>query len=99
MVKKKEKLRRHIPKRTCVGCHEVLSKKELMRIVRTPDGILYDPTGKANGRGAYLHNRRSCWKNAIKGALAKTLRTEIDGKDKIYLEGIMSSLPEKENGK
>jgi predicted RNA-binding protein YlxR (DUF448 family) len=99
VVKKKEKSRRHIPKRTCVGCREVHLKKELMRIVRTPFGILYDPTGKANGRGAYLHNRRSCWKNALKGALAKTLRTDLDEKDMTHLEEIMSSLPEGDNGK
>lgn len=44
-----------IPLRTCVISHEKLPKKELVRIVRTPDGnVIIDETGKANGRGAYL---------------------------------------------
>ena len=98
MVKKQKRRDKHIPQRTCVGCRQVLSKKELMRIIRTPEGIRYDPTGKADGRGAYLHDKRSCWEQALKGVLAKTLRTEMNGKDRDYLLQIMYSLPEEENG-
>ena len=44
-----------IPMRSCVVTHEKLPKKELIRVVRTPDGnVVVDQTGKANGRGAYL---------------------------------------------
>ncbi len=44
-----------IPMRSCVVTHEKLPKKELIRVVRTPDGnVIVDQTGKANGRGAYL---------------------------------------------
>ena len=44
-----------IPMRSCVVTHEKLPKKELIRVVRTPDGnVVVDATGKANGRGAYL---------------------------------------------
>jgi len=44
--------RRHIPQRTCVGCRQVRAKRELIRIVRTPEGrVLIDPTGKKSGRG------------------------------------------------
>lgn len=44
-----------IPMRSCVVTHEKLPKKELVRVVRTPDGnVIVDTTGKANGRGAYL---------------------------------------------
>ena len=44
-----------IPMRSCVVTHEKLPKKELVRVVRTPEGnVIVDPTGKANGRGAYL---------------------------------------------
>ena len=46
-----------IPLRTCVVTHEKLPKKDLLRIVRTPDGIVEaDLTGKKNGRGAYIKN-------------------------------------------
>lgn len=49
-----------IPMRRCVATHEQLPKKELLRIVRTPEGNLeVDVTGRANGRGAYL-KRYSC---------------------------------------
>jgi len=77
MVKKKVGRSKHIPRRTCVGCREVLPKKTLIRIVKGPDGIDVDLTGKAHGRGAYLHNQRSCWERGIKGALDHALRTKL----------------------
>ena len=44
---------RKIPQRQCVGCREMKDKKELLRVVRTPEGsILLDGRGKASGRGA-----------------------------------------------
>jgi len=96
-VKKQKKRNKHFPQRTCVGCLQVLSKRELMRIIRTPEGIRYDPTGKADGRGAYLHAKRSCWERALKGSLAKTLRTEMTEEDRHHLLHIMDSLPKEEN--
>ena len=63
-----------------------------MRIVRTPDGVLLDPTGKADGRGAYLHDKRSCWEQALKGSLAHALKTELTQKDRSQLEEFMSDL-------
>ena len=45
---------RKIPMRTCVVTREKLPKKELVRVVRTADGVIIDTTGKVNGRGAYL---------------------------------------------
>ncbi len=46
---------RKVPKRTCVITRESVEKKDLLRIVRTPEGkVIYDETGKSNGRGAYL---------------------------------------------
>ena len=60
---------RHVPQRTCIACRQEQGKRELIRIVRTPDSrVIADPTGKANGRGAYLHPVRSCWEKALKGA-------------------------------
>jgi uncharacterized protein len=91
-VVKQQKRLKHIPQRTCVGCREVLSKRELLRIVRTSEGVLYDPTGKANGRGAYLHDKRSCWEQALKGSLAHALKTELTQKDKSLLEEFLGSL-------
>jgi hypothetical protein len=77
MVKKKVGRSKHVPQRTCVGCREVLPKRTLTRIVKGPDGVEIDLTGKAHGRGAYLHNQRSCWERGIKGALDHALRTKL----------------------
>ena len=77
MSKKSPKRARHIPQRTCVGCRETLAKQTLTRIVRTPDGVQVDLTGKLSGRGAYLHNRAACWEKALKGALANALKTKL----------------------
>ncbi len=58
---------RKVPLRKCVACQEMMPKKELIRIVRTPDGaILIDLTGKKAGRGAYLCGKVSCFKLAKK---------------------------------
>jgi hypothetical protein len=72
----------------------VLSKRELIRIVRTPDGVLRDPTGKLDGRGAYLHDKQSCWEQALKGSLAHALKTELNEKDRSQLKEFMSGLQE-----
>lgn len=56
-----------IPMRRCTGCGEQKPKKELVRIVKTPDGeILLDLTGKMSGRGAYICNNAECLKKARK---------------------------------
>lgn len=53
--------------RQCVGCQEMKSKKEMMRVIRTSEGeFQLDATGKKNGRGAYLCNDRECLKKAVK---------------------------------
>ena len=57
-----------MPMRGCVGCGEMKSKKEMMRILKTLEGpIVLDVTGKKNGRGAYLCKQQSCLQKAIKG--------------------------------
>ena len=81
MVKKHSPKIKHVPQRTCVGCKKVLPKRTLIRIVRSPDGVLIDQTGKANGRGAYLHDHKSCWQEALKGSLSRALQTELTAKD------------------
>ncbi len=67
---------KRVPQRTCVGCRTVQSKRQLVRLVRTAQGdVEIDPTGKAQGRGAYLHDRRECWQTALaSGALDQALK-------------------------
>ena len=56
-----------IPVRRCVGCQEMKGKKEMIRVIRTPEGdFLLDATGKKNGRGAYLCPSRECLDKARK---------------------------------
>lgn len=56
-----------IPMRQCIGCGEMKSKKELLRILRTEnEGILLDSTGRKNGRGAYICPNPECMKKARK---------------------------------
>jgi len=94
VVKKKPKRIKHVPQRTCVGCRETLAKRGLIRIVRTSEGLRVDPTGKIAGRGAYLHEQRSCWERAIKGALAHALKIELSDSDRDLLQNFLQNLPE-----
>lgn len=97
MAKKPTNRVKHVPQRTCVGCRQVLSKRSLIRIVKSPDGIRVDTTGKAAGRGAYVHDDRSCWERALKGALAHALKTELTEQDRNTLHEFMMNLPEEPN--
>jgi predicted RNA-binding protein YlxR (DUF448 family) len=92
--KKTVQKKKHVPQRTCVGCREVLPKRTLIRIVRTVEAVQIDPTGKLAGRGAYLHNQRSCWERGMKGGLAHALKTELSEDDRKTLLAYMASLPE-----
>ena len=69
---------RHVPQRTCVACRETGAKRALIRLVRTPEGTVeVDPTGKRNGRGAYLCNRMACWERGVnERILGRALRLE-----------------------
>ncbi len=89
---KKPKKGRHVPQRTCVGCREVHSKRLLVRVVRSPEGIFIDPTGKMAGRGAYLHDRQECWKRGMHGIIAKALKTDLTADDKERLTDFMATL-------
>jgi uncharacterized protein len=68
------------PVRTCVGCRRRAGKEALLRIVRGPDGVVRpDPTGRAAGRGAYVHRDPACIDTAVRrGALARALRAGGD---------------------
>ena len=98
MSGKSAKPPKHIPQRTCVGCRIVLSKRSLIRLVRRPEGVQVDPTGKLAGRGAYLHNRRSCWEKGLNGPLAHALKTTLTTDDTQRLQQFMQMLPEDEEG-
>lgn len=75
-----------------------MAKRQLVRIVRTAEGVLVDPTGKLAGRGAYLHDRRACWENGLKGSLAHALKVELTTADCERLEAFMNALPMTESG-
>ena len=93
-VSKKEKIKRkNIPQRTCVGCRTVQPKRSLIRIVRTPEGVQVDPTGKIPGRGAYLHELHSCWETGIKGSLTRSLKTDLTSEDLDLIKAYMETLP------
>ena len=74
---------RHIPERTCISCGAKLPKRELVRIVRTPQGTLHiDSTGKSPGRGAYRCRNVDCWQKAArKGSLERSLNASLTPQD------------------
>lgn len=73
-----------IPMRQCIGCGEMKSKKELLRILRTQEEeILLDATGRKNGRGAYICPNAECLKRAKKSkGLERSFKMKID--EEIY---------------
>ena len=68
-----------IPLRQCVGCREHREKPQLIRVVRSPEGVIsLDPKGKLPGRGAYLCPDPACLKRAVKSkALERALEVPI----------------------
>ena len=70
---------RKVPMRQCTGCGEMKNKKDLIRVIKTPeDEIVIDTTGKKNGRGAYICNSLECYRRAVKTkALERSLKTAI----------------------
>lgn len=71
---------RRLPQRTCVACHAVRAKRDLIRIVRSPAGELsVDLRGKAAGRGAYCDPEAACLERGLRdGAIARALEVTID---------------------
>nr|WP_092067715.1 YlxR family protein [Dendrosporobacter quercicolus]NSL46736.1 YlxR family protein [Dendrosporobacter quercicolus DSM 1736]SDL62186.1 hypothetical protein SAMN04488502_101373 [Dendrosporobacter quercicolus] len=69
-----------IPQRMCVGCQQMKNKKELLRIVRTPEeAIVLDNTGKKAGRGAYVCRNEQCFAKAFKEKrLEKAFKHAVD---------------------
>lgn len=77
-------MKKKIPMRQCTGCGEMKNKKELIRVIKTPeDEIAIDFTGRKNGRGAYLCNSFDCFLKARKTkAIERSLKITIP--DEIY---------------
>ena len=80
-----------VPMRMCIGCREMKPKRELIRVVKTPENeIKLDKTGKLNGRGAYVCPNAECLKKLMKqNALSHTFSMKVD--ESIY-EGLEKEL-------
>ena len=94
---------KHKPQRMCVACRQSQDKRTLIRLVKTPDGVFVDETGKLPGRGAYLHADRSCWETGVEKYLQKALRTTYSEEDlqrlRSYLDSIiLDSEPDERDG-
>ena len=76
--------KKHIPIRTCIVCREKRDKRQLVRIVRSStDGVLVDPSGKRNGRGAYLCDKEECWEQELTSkVLDQALNTELSEEER-----------------
>lgn len=83
-------MQKKIPMRQCLGCREMRPKKELIRIVRSPEGsVSLDSKGKASGRGAYICPNAECLKRAVKAkAVSRAFGVEIPQEiyDSLYLQ-------------
>ena len=73
-------MNKKIPLRQCVGCNEMKSKKEMLRVLKTAEEeVVLDTTGKMNGRGAYLCKNAECLKKAMKHkGLERSLKMVIE---------------------
>ncbi len=80
--------------RQCIGCQEMKSKKEMIRVIRTPEGeICIDATGRKNGRGAYVCANADCLKKAVKNhGLERSLKMQIPPSVYEHLEEEMNSI-------
>ncbi len=87
---------RRVPQRTCVACRSTSGKRDLVRIVRTPDGAVeVDMTGKKAGRGAYLCANPACWAEALKkGRLDSALRVKLSTDDRLRLTQYATTIRE-----
>ncbi len=89
---------KHIPQRTCIICRTLRAKRELMRVVAVAENHLeVDPTGKKNGRGAYLCRQRVCWDHVLENPTRLTsalkLQSPIAVDDLASLREFSATLP------
>ena len=103
-MSKRPQRRRHVPQRTCVACRASRPKRELVRIVRTPEGaVMVDDTGRRSGRGAYLCRQRDCWETALdrrqlEHALKVPLTVETQARLREYAAGLPQLLTAESEG-
>lgn len=83
--------------RRCIGCGEMKSKREMLRVLRTTeDEIILDATGRKNGRGAYLCRSADCFQKAVKSrGLERSLKTMIPAEVYESLEKEIKKFAEK----
>lgn len=81
-------MNKKIPLRQCVGCGEMVDKRDMMRVVKTPENdITLDFKGKMNGRGAYICKRGECLEKALKNnGLERSLKVSIPDEVKTKLK-------------
>lgn len=86
------------PQRTCIACRQTAEKRQLIRLVRTPEGrVLVDETGKRSGRGAYLCADPACWRTALKERLiGRALRVTPSPQDLVLLREYAEALEAKQ---
>jgi predicted RNA-binding protein YlxR (DUF448 family) len=103
MAKAKGPRQKHVPLRMCIACRQTSAKRELVRVVRTPDAtIQLDPKGKVAGRGAYLCRDRKCWDQALRSRkLDLALKAALSEEEAAALRAFAATLPEEtvENAK
>lgn len=91
--KKAHPKQKHMPQRVCIACRQAAGKRNLVRIVRTKDGVKIDLSGKMAGRGAYLHPDQSCWQTALdSNRLAQSLRTKVGEDNLREIEAVFVTL-------
>ncbi len=83
-----------IPQRQCIGCGEMKNKKEMIRVIKTPEeNIIIDATGKKNGRGAYICKSVECFQKAVKSrGLERSLKVNVPREVYEELEKELSGL-------
>ena len=91
---------RRAPIRSCVACRTARPKRELVRIVRAPDGrVTIDETGREAGRGAYLCRDAACWTKGLeRGAIGRALATPIPPELREELQARVLTLTTDEGG-
>ncbi len=88
------KRRKHVPLRSCIACRLKSPKRDLIRVVRTPEGVLeIDLKGKKAGRGAYLCRRLQCCEAALQpGRLSQALKAQVNALEAEALRAAVSAL-------
>lgn len=83
---------RHVPERTCIVCRQKTAKRQLTRFVRTAEGVYADPSGKRDGRGAYLCDNPICRQRAATTEImAKALNVTLTTEDRQRIQEVADS--------